>query len=229
MNSDFLDRARRNVNLSEFEKVCLPVEHSVRDFCVPFERQYILRMMIRSPETNGFKIPSELDWLKTFIFELDEFQKTYELLNQFVYVTIRHGIVTTKGDGTWHVDGFSMKTTHVPEQDYVWSSDIPTEWADQSFNFPKEFDPLKHHVHWYFDDNIKQENVKTLKEKMVYLIDPYFVHRRPDAAFGTKRTFIRISFVPIEIEDGKCQQNPLLPVKIYKNDDIRTRLTRFAA
>lgn len=229
MNSEFLDRARRNVNLYEFEKVCIPVEYGTRNFEVPFERQYILRMMIRNPESNGFQIPTELDWLKTFIFEVDEFQKHHKLLNQFVYVTVRHGIVSTQADGTWHVDGFSMKTTHVPEQDYVWSSDNPTEWLDQTFNFPNEFNALKHNVHWYFDDNIKQENVKTIKEKMVYLIDPYFIHRRPASAFGTKRTFVRVSFVPIEIEDGRCQQNPCLPIKTYKNDDIRSRLIRFVA
>jgi hypothetical protein len=41
------------------------------------------------------------------------------------------------------------------------------------------------------------------------------------------RTFWRVSFVPIEIEDDTCTQNPLLPRKVHGRSDIRNVLVRY--
>jgi hypothetical protein len=227
IDKSFIERANRNLNLSDYKRVSSPIEIAHRRYAIPHERQYVLRMMVRSPESNGFQIPPELEWIKGTILELDAIQRDNGLQNQFVYVTIRHGEVTTKTDDIWHVDGFSMRVPHFPEQNYLWTDHTPTEYAEQEFDLPESFDPIKHHLHWYFDERVRPENIRQCKEEMIYLFDPYFVHRRPNSASGTTRTFWRISFIPIEIEDGRCQQNPLMLSKLYSGDDIRTRLSRW--
>ena len=103
----------------------------------------------------------------------------------------------------------------------------PTEYAEQAFELPGDFNPMKHNIHWYFDDRVKAENIRRCEEKAICLFDPYFVHRRPKNTVNMMRTFWRISFIQIEIEDGQCQQNPLLPVKVFNGGDIRTTLTRY--
>lgn len=216
------------MNLSEYRRVSSPIEIAKRKYAIPQDRQYILRMMVRNPDSDGFRIPAELDWIKDTILELDGIQKANNLNNEFVYVTVRHGFVSSETDDIWHVDGFSMRRPHLPEQNYIWTDREPTEYADQAFDFPDSFDPQKHHIHWYFDDRVKQENIRRCSEETICLFDPYFVHRRPKNTVGMMRTFWRISFIPIEIEDGQCQQNPLLPIKTYSGGDIRERLIRFA-
>lgn len=228
IKNEFLNRANRNLNLSDYRSPSSPIEIATRKYVIPYERQYILRMMLRTPESGGLRIPMELDWLKDTIYELDGIQKTNNLMNQFVYVTVRHGLVTSETDDIWHVDGFSMRTPHLPEQNYIWTDKVPTEYADQAFDFSDSFNPQQHHIHWYFDDRVKAENIRQCKEETICLFDPYFVHRRPKNTVGMIRTFWRISFIQIEIEDGQCQQNPLLPVKTYSNGDIRDRLIRFS-
>lgn len=223
----FLERANRNLNLADYSQISHPIIVGKREYSIPFDRQYILRMMVRSPESNGLQIPGELDWLKPTILELDAFQKANGLHNEYVYVTVRHGLVTSQTDDIWHVDGFSLRRPHLPEQNYIWTDTEPTEYADQAFDIPKEFDPAKHHLHWFLDERVKSENIRRCEEKSICLFDPYFVHRRPKNTVGMMRTFWRISFIQIEIEDGQCQQNPLLPVKEYAGGDIRVNLTRF--
>lgn len=228
MNTTFLAKANRNLNLNDFNQQNVPIEVAKRKYVIPHDRQYILRMTLRTPESNGLRIPNELDWLKDTILELDGIQKANNLTNEYVYVTVRHGLVTSETDDVWHVDGFSMRIPHLPEQNYIWTDVEPTEYTDQAFDIPKTFNPSKHHLHWYFDDRVKNENVKRCSEETIYLIDPYCIHRRPKSTVGMTRTFWRISFIPIEIQDGKCQQNPLLPIKQHGNfEDIRNHLTRF--
>ena len=147
--------------------------------------------------------------------------------NEFVYVTVRHGIVDTTRDSEWHVDGFSMRFPHKPEQDYVCTSSVPTEFLLSRWRIPNDFDPFKHNIHHFFQDRENQGERFYGQDNTVYLIDPYCVHRRPPEAAGTARTFWRVAFVPIEIEDDTCTQNPLLPRKVYARGDIRTTLTRY--
>lgn len=226
-DKEFLKRANKNLNLREFSKFCSPVFIGNEHYDVPEKRQYILRMMVRSPESGTFRIPRELDWLAPTIFKLNRIQQNSGLNNRFVYVTVRHGLVESKTDDIWHVDGFSMKVVHKPEQNYIWTNHSPTEYSRQAFQIPEDFDPMKHHLHWYFNERVKQETVARISRGSIWLFDPYFIHRRPKPAFGIPRTFWRVSFVPIEIEDGRCTPNPLMPVKQYAGDDIRHRLVRY--
>jgi hypothetical protein len=223
----FLKKASCNLSLDGYKHVSSPIYISKVQYVVPFDRQYILRMLVRTPESDGFCVPTELDWLKPTILNLDAIQKQNGLKNQFVYVTVRHGLVTSQTDDIWHVDGFSLRRHHLPEQNYIWTNREPTEYADQAFPIPSAFDPSKHHIHWYFDEQVEAENIRRCEEQTICLFDPYFVHRRPKNTIGMMRTFWRVSFIEIEIEDGQCQQNPLLPVKQYRGGDIRNSLCRF--
>ena len=193
----------------------------------PFDRQYILRMCIRS---FGGKvlIPSELHWLAPSIEKMCTIQEFFGILHPFIYVTVRHGLVTSTTDDEWHVDGFSMRKEHVPEQNYIFSNVCPTEWLDQEFSIPEDFDALKHNLHWLLQDQVKAKQIKTVGTNEWNLIDPYVVHRRPpDIALNISRTFIRVSFVPIEIESDINTQNPILQTPHYGNTDIRESLTRW--
>lgn len=194
----------------------------------PNEDQYILRMMLRAPWTNGFQIPSQLDWLRGMIRLCDSFQIADDILNPFVYVTVRHGIVKSTTDDLWHVDGFSMRVPHIPEQNYILASNHGTEVLEQDVRIPSDFDPMKHNIHQYFQDVADEKNIKTLEDNTIYRIDPYVIHRRPTVTAGIMRTFVRVSFIPIEIEDDTCMVNPLIPrPKPYNRSDIRNILQRY--
>lgn len=190
----------------------------------PVNRQYILRMMVRS-DTLPLSIPAELDWLRFTIYRLNAYQKAHGLHNPFIYVTVRHGIVTSTTDHAWHVDGFSMRKPHVPEQNYICVQGAdPTEYLLKQWHLPATFNPLVHNIHHYFRDFGDDGLVLPGYSGLVYAIDPYCVHRRPATTVGQVRTFWRISFVPIEIEDDTCTPNPLFPPKVYGNADIRKQL-----
>lgn len=223
---DFDNRAKNLLDLKFFNQTSQPLPCGENVYSCPFDNQYILRMMVRSPTSSGFQIPPELDWLYESIMWLNSNQITNNFHNEYVYVTVRHGIVTSETDDQWHVDGFSMRVPHVPEQNYICSSVNPTEFAIQPFPIPDDFDPFQHNIHNFLQDSVNVEPWQGV-ENQVYLIDPYCVHRRPSQTQSTMRTFWRISFIPIEIEDDTCTQNPLLPEKKYGRVDIRQNLKRY--
>ncbi len=198
------------------------------------ERQYILRMLIKRPGSN-FEIPSELEWLRETIMKCANLQEENGISynNDFIYVTVRHGIVTSKTDDLWHVDGFSVRKPHRPEQNYIWTNCYPTEgWPGTCF-LPRTFDPLKHNLHRFFQNyeeryiSFDDGKSKILTSGHLWLIDPFVVHRRPKIPENTFRTFFRVTFAPIEIEDDACTPNPLLPTRKYNNTDFRDSLVDF--
>lgn len=204
----------------------LPAEFiSSWDLGIPAEEQHILRMMVRTPNSGGFQIPPELEWLMPTIYYTWGVQERDKIPVKFVYVTVRHGMVKSVTDDQWHVDGFSMRAPHIPEQNYIWASSRGTEMLDQEIELPDDFDPFKHNIHLFFQDVAKAGNVLTLSPKTLWRIDPYVVHRRPLVPLLCRRTFFRISFVPVEIEDDTCTINPLiLREKPYGRKDIRSTL-----
>lgn len=191
------------------------------------KEQMILRMLIKHPDTFGFVIPEELKWIQNTLYSIVDYQESVFNAHPFCYVTVRCGEVTTTTDDEWHVDGFSMRIPHVPEQNWIWSNCYPTEVLAQNFIIPNDFDPFKHNIHQYFQDNLDKTKIQTLCRNQLYVIDPYVVHRRPKVPIGTNRCFFRISFVPIEIKDDTSTPNPLLRKKVYNREDIRKSLIRY--
>lgn len=222
------ERARRELNLGDFKDFSGPIDCGKADVRIPFDNQYILRMLIKKPGERLYCVPSELNWIYGCLFRtaLTQSINGFNPDKDFVYITVRHGVVSSVTDDEWHVDGFSMRKPHRPEQNYIWSSSNPTEILNQGFEFPDDFYPMKHNIHQFFQDNASGP-ITTLEPQRLYLIDPYIVHRRPKLEIGTLRTFFRISFVPIEIEDDTCTQNPRREPVVYGRQDIRNSLTRY--
>lgn len=224
---NLFQRANRLLSTKMYGKVSGDLLEMPHNLNVPTEEQYVLRMLVKSPETDGFMIPEELGWLESLIKRLDDVQNDIFRIQPYVYVTVRNGLVQSVTDDEWHVDGFSMRVNHCPEQNYIWSDCYPTEYLDQKFVIPEDFNPFRHNIQHFFHDNADKDCIRTMKPKHLAIIDPYVVHRRPVVPEGTERCFVRISFVPIEIEDDTCSHNPLLPKKTYGRDDIRKALIRY--
>lgn len=201
------ERAHRLVNLTEFQTAGVPLRLAPVDLTPPTDEQYILRMVIRA-DGGDLTVPGELDWIRPIIELAQVHQQEIGVDHPFVYATIRHGIVKSKADDEWHVDGFSTKIPHCPEQNYVWCDQTGTEYADLRVTFPADFNPRIHNVNHYLEKHVRE--VLKADTHTLYCMDPYNLHRRPASTTGTQRTFVRLSFVPIEINDVNNTQNPLL-------------------
>jgi hypothetical protein len=221
----FIRRATENLSLDGYwvRSDPVPVFHCIHP--PEFRDQYILRMAVRTPESGGFRMPHELNWLRPAIYACDGIQKQNGLPNQYVYVTVRSGEVLSQTDDDWHVDGFSMRVPHLPEQNYICASSPATEWQAKSFDVPDDFDPMRHNLHWLLQEQAEDDATRQCDPFVAYAIDPYCVHRRPQ--FNGRRLFWRVSFVAIAIEDDTCTPNPLLPMPRYGRRDIRESLVGY--
>jgi hypothetical protein len=223
------ERALKIVSADVYKNINLPTKLEHFDIVCPTEETRILRMLIREPFV-GFKIPEEFEYMRKFIEYTDKCQTKMGIRQPFCYLTIRCGLANGKTDSEWHVDGFSTQITHIPEQNYIWIDNDPTEYIEGSFNVPRDFNPLKNNVNWLLSDQINENTViKKLEAKRVYCFDPYILHRRPESSTNKWRTFVRVSYTPIEIRDDNNKINPLLPQKVFnkKGIDFRNTLTRY--
>lgn len=214
-----MDRFNSIVNLEQYANINRPFYVGTPDLNPPKEEQYILRMLIDSPY-SGFQLPEELKWTTPVIDMARSYQSTnIGIRHPFTYLTVRHGLVKTKTDAAWHVDGFSVRYNHLPEANYLIVSNNGTHYADRPFVFPEDFDPLKHNIHLFFARRIK--DFKWINAGQLYLFDPYVVHRRPPRIIGVPRTLVRVSFIPIEIPDINNTRNPLINTPHYVIDGIK--------
>ncbi len=215
LNLPRFNKTKLNSPLYVGEVSCRPVE----------DEQHVLRCLIHTPQ-NGELIPEFLDWAKPMVDQAKEFQRTVVgIRHPYCYVTVRHGVVQSKNDDVWHVDGFSARYNHLPESNYVVvQGSHPTEWVEQRFDIPEDFDPMKHNLHTFLAKMVRGDCVRAVSLDTMYFIDPYVVHRRPPVS-SVRRTFIRISFTPIEIPDLNNTKNPLFPTPHYINDGVAFRDT----
>ncbi len=217
-----INRTHHNVSTSFFEDCGSPINIGHLELHCPEDTQYILRMIIRCDGGN-YIIPQELDWVMPIISLSIKHQKQIGVDHPFCYVTVRHGLVSSTTDDEWHVDGFSTRIAHTPEQNYIWSNVSPTEYAENlKVTFPNDFDPLKHNVNTFLEKHITKIN--QCDENAVYCCDPYILHRRPTVDTNIRRTFVRVSHVPIEIDDIKNTQNDHLP-RLNTKDGVSFRNT----
>lgn len=198
----------------------------------PSPRQYILRMPVLTPWSHILFVPPELKWLEPHIRLCRAHHDTLFPEHPFIYVTVRHGVCSSTTDDEWHVDGFSYRKRHVPEQNYIYSNVYRTQWLDHKFRIPQDFNPLKHNIQQFFTDSYHDSGGDDDRNREFgpgwNIIDPYIVHRRPRIAQNRVRTMIRISFVPIEIEDDNYTQNSLIYAKQYGGvNKFRETLVRY--
>lgn len=189
----------------------------------------VLRMLVKRPYAD-LALPKDLEWTRTMIEEATWSQERMNIFQPFCYLTVRHGIqMPVRDQEEWHVDGFSTQITHLPEQNYIWCDNNPTEYADQSFNVPMDFDPDLHNVNWLLQDQVLDACIKKVEVGAMYCFDPYVLHRRATIEGPVHRTFIRVSFTPIEIADKNNTPNPDLPTYHVRDGvkDFRNRLRRY--
>lgn len=215
----------QSLNLARYGQLNPPLRVGpIGPLMLPKEPQKILRMLIQAPYSHGLQLPHQLFWLRNEIERSAAFQReNIGVSHPYTYITVRHGPVDSQNDDLWHVDGFSTRYTHLPEANYIFVlGNLATEWAAQTIKFPSDFDPLKHNVHLFLQKQVRQNAIRSLKIGEMYFIDPYVIHRRPKLG-PVNRTFVRISFTPIEIPDINNTVNPLINTSHYSCDGVRFR------
>lgn len=222
-------RSRAFAPLNTFQLGCrnLPENVGRLSLSPPAREQHVLRMLIRRP-FDGLCLPHSLQWVLPLVGMAESFQAKVAA-HPFLYLTVRSGVVQSEGDDQWHVDGFSMQYTHLPEQNYVWCDRVGTEYYDGGIQLPSDFDPLTHNLHWFFQERIEEDRVRSTIPGHLYAMDPYVIHRRPPETRGEKRCFVRLSYTPIEIADVNNTPNPRLPTNYTRDgvEEFRSKLERY--
>lgn len=191
---------------------------------VPFEApsdQMILRMLVRT-KYGRFEVPQELAYLEPVIYNLAAVDASWTgIRDSWCYVTVRSGIPFPTTD-EWHFDGGSLRTELIPERNYVWCDRFPLQYKMGNVNFPEDFDPLKHNMFTFAAKEVEDSPILNVDAEKWYLLSPFCLHRRDPASNGFQRTFIRVSFIDIEVRDVKCTQNPLLPTEAYERNPVKS-------
>lgn len=199
------------------------VYHGAAELTCPHNTQAVLRMLIRYRD-NELQLPEELEWVRPLVEATDKVMADNGLMMPFTYVTIRHNFETDHTDEDWHIDGFSMRVSHIPEQNFLWSNTGGTLFTGSKVLVAHTFDPMKHNINTSVSF-IKHRADISAAPNGVYSFDPYVFHRAPSYT-GSSRTFVRVSYVPIEIDDVNNTPNPLLPrVVTQKGVEFRNTLT----
>lgn len=208
--------------LSDFEIMEAPVhEFGLENpgYGMPAGQQ-VLRMLVKTKYDNAFRIPGQLQWLTREIRQaltLDRAATGIE--NSWCYVTVRDGVPTDDADA-WHLDGASLRTELIPERNYVWTSD-GFQYKTGEVAFPEDFDPVRHDLFEYAEFSLEDEPLREAPGHEWYVLSPFCFHRRRPGTVDT-RTFIRISFLDIEIRDECCTPNPLLPTQAYGRNPVKS-------
>lgn len=182
----------------------------------------ILRMLVR-PKYGEWKIPLCLDFLKDTILQMAEYDVMRTgIRDSWCYVTVRHGYVQTVTDDEWHFDGASFRTDIIPERNYIWVNNHPTEYKVGSLRIPKDFDPIRHNLFTFAEWQLALKPIKYTGSCYWYLLSPFCLHRRPPIYDRVTRTFYRICFSDIEGRDINNTENPLLPTPFYGRNPVKT-------
>jgi len=186
-----------------------PISSTFFDPTPPCDEQYILRLLLR-PKYGSWVIPKDLFWLKGFLTYLTDLDaKDTGIVKSWCYLTIRHGPIQTYADTEWHFDGASFRTSVIPERNYVWMDKSPFQYKLGNLSFPEDFDPTRHCMFSFAESALSDSPILEAKERLWYRLTPFCFHRRNPQA-ESPRTFIRISFMDIEIRDENNTPNPLL-------------------
>jgi hypothetical protein len=188
---------------------------------IPREQQ-ILRMLVKTKYSDEFKIPDELKYLESEILRLWELDKELTgIRNSWCYITVRSGVAEGNSD-EFHFDGGSMRVDLIPERNYVWVNKFGIEYKLGSVKYPDDFDPMKHNMFTFAEESVTDRRVWESATNQWILLTPFCLHRRNPESNGHERTFIRVSFVDIEVRDVRCTQNSLLPTEAYGRDPVKT-------
>ncbi len=225
------ERARHLLNTNFYSEPNLPERVKKLRLDPPALGQYVLRCPILIPGKQ-MNIPDDLAWCENLVDESLRYQNDSVGVDQpFAYLTVRHGLVESRTDDEFHVDGFSTKVPHIPEQNYIWTDTCPTEYVAAALPVPHDFDPRRHNIQHFIQDSLPNDTrIEQLDAETVYAMDPYVPHRRPRVSQGTRRTFVRLSMTPIPIDDRNNHVNPAFGPITSEYDgvaDFRDKLERY--
>jgi len=190
------ERAKHNLNIKLFEDPIGPVDFGPINLHPGKEEIQTWRVPLKEPDTD-IVIPENIKWTEPMVMKVAELQRKAGLLDgRYMYMTVRHG-VNHATVSFWHTDGFPMRNMDVgSEQIYLYASAYPTEILTEGFTFPNDFDPLIHNMQPYIIKHAEGKNYTSIPAGHIVMIDPYIIHRIPEAAIGKPRTFISLTCTP---------------------------------
>lgn len=221
--------SKEDFSHSYFKYPYLPLYLGDYDIDVSNISLSVLRLIIRENNENAnIYLPKGLIEFKEFILENINYHRQFFEINKnaFVYLTVRactYDELFYKNSQSWHIDGFqgSRIQRHIIEQDVFWCNTSPTDFLLQPM-YCEGLDPSRFDINDFFEKNAKEHFKVGCKEKGVYLVTPYNIHRVNLLPFKGKRVFIRLNFSPVLIEDHTNTMNPLLPQYTFeKRRDVR--------
>jgi hypothetical protein len=182
----------------------------------------ILRMLVR-PKYGDWKIPLCLNFLKDTILLMAEYDQMQTGIQQsWCYITVRQGKIESIADDEWHFDGSSFRTDIIPERNYIYTNNHPTQYKIGQLHIPTDFDPIKHNLFSLAEYQFINKTIFTVNPLTWYLLSPFVLHRRPPMSENIYRTFYRICFTDIEGRDINNTPNPLLPTPFYGRDPVQS-------
>lgn len=221
--------AKEDFSHSYFKYPYLPLYLGDYEIDIKDVSQSVLRLMIRENNENGnIYLPKQFIVFKDLILENINYHRQYYEINKdaFIYLTVRsctYDELFYKNSQSWHIDGFqgSRIKRHIIEQDIFWCNTSPTDFLLQPM-FCEGLDPSRFDINDFFEKNAKDNFKVSAKEKGVYLVTPYNIHRVNLSPFKGKRVFVRLNFSPVLIEDHTNTINPLLDKYSFeKRRDVR--------
>lgn len=195
----------------------------------------VLRLMIRANDENAdIKLPSQLIVLKDFVLDQVNYHRQHYPANKncFIYITVRscsYDDLYYGNSKTWHIDGFqgARIDRHLIEQNAFWCNKCPTDFLLQPM-YCEGLNASKHDINDFFDRTAKAAFVIKSKEKSVYFVNPYGIHRVSSERFEGKRIFVRLNFSPVFIEDSTNTFNPAFADVVFpKRRDVRDFLRSY--
>lgn len=217
---------RKLKTIESFNNLIAPVTlgrypDCLRNNTTPENPQRILRMLIKAKYSYELLIPEELEWLREDIEHLmteDKYRTEIPSRDSWIYVTVRHG-PEPEPDNAWHLDGASLRVELIPERNYIFTRGAPIKYATGTFEPPLFFDPLEHNLFDAIMDYGDLSKVQFAPENQWLLLNPNCFHAGTSLKYCW-RTFVRVTFVDIEIRDARCTQNPLLRTEAYGRNPV---------
>jgi hypothetical protein len=179
--------------------------------------RYTLRLLLQPKYGKPLGLPEGLEGMNDAVRQILLLDRSI-CEHSWCYMTCRIGEVASVNDDAWHFDGASFRTDTIPERNYVWCDSYPTEYKVGSIDIPDGFDPLRYDISEYAGRAATHLPTKTVEPKTWYRIDPFCLHRRPYVPIGTIRSFVRVSFIDVEIRDAKNTPHPALRTEAYGRD-----------
>jgi len=192
----------------------------------------VLRCPIKMAGTRNLIIPSELEFLKGYIFRCAVYETCFNhrFNDLYMHITVHGSHIepnTTQRVPGFHVDGFQghkfRNSKHEIEHSYLWTSNHGTEFCAQPF-FIEHIDDSKYNVLLDMEKQARTENIYSLMPQNIYIFDPYMVHRSPIIRERTNRLLIRLTCEYQKLLDPNDTINPGLIFNAPYKYDIRNSL-----